>query len=118
LTKASEFQKVFAQASKSSDAYFTVLARSNELDGPRLGLALSKRYLKLATDRNRIKRLTREVFRLLQHDLAGLDFVVMAKTAAIQANNETLKRSLRQHWSRLLKQCEPFWSPSSSFTAT
>jgi ribonuclease P protein component len=118
LTKASEFQNVFAQATKSSDAYFTVLARGNALDNPRLGLAVSKRYLKRAIDRNRIKRLTREAFRQRQHDLGGFDFVVMAKTAVIQANNETLQRSLRHHWSRLLKQCEPSWLPSSSSTAT
>ncbi|MFM8444654.1 MAG: ribonuclease P protein component [Methylococcus sp.] len=117
LTKASEFQHVFARATKSSDGYFTVLGRGNALDGPRLGLAISKRYLKRAVDRNRIKRLAREAFRHGQHELAGLDFVVMAKSAANQANNETLQRSLRQHWSRLLKQCEPSWLPSSSSTA-
>ena len=95
-----------------------MLATVNGMERPRLGLAIAKRYVKLAKDRNRIKRLTRESFRLNQHKLAGLDFVVMARTAAIQADHESLSRSLQRHWARLVKECKPSWSPSSNSTAT
>ncbi|MCF7968598.1 MAG: ribonuclease P protein component [Methylococcaceae bacterium] len=118
LTTASAFQQVFANALKSSDGYLTVLARANGADGARLGLAISKRNIRLASDRNRVKRLARETFRLYQHELAGVDFVVMARTAASHANHETLSRSLRKHWAHLVKQCKPSWSPSSSSTDT
>lgn len=117
LTSAS-YQRVFEQAAKSSDSRLTVLARANGANPPRLGLAISKRNIRRASDRNRIKRLIRESFRLNQHDLAGLDIIVMARTAATQADHEALFRSLQKHWAHLVKQCKPSWSPSSSFTAT
>ena len=96
----------------------TVLARVNGINHPRLGLAISKRNIRQASDRNRIKRLVRESFRRNKADLAGLDFVVMARTAAIQADHETLFRSLQKHWAHLVKQCKPSWSPSSNSTDT
>lgn len=118
LIKAEDFKQVFANASKSSDALLCVLARTNGLDTPRLGLAISKRNVRKAADRNRIKRISRESFRLNQHQLAGLDFVVMARTPAIQADHEKLFRSLQRHWDSLVTQCKGSWSASSSSTAT
>jgi ribonuclease P protein component len=118
LSTAADFKRVFEQPLKSADSRLTVLARSNGLDHPRLGLAISKRHVRNATDRNHLKRLIRESFRLCQQELGGIDFVVMARTAAIQADHETLRRSLHKHWANLVKQCKPSWSSSSSSTAT
>ncbi|BBL77035.1 ribonuclease P protein component [Methylomagnum ishizawai] len=118
LNTAAEFQRVFDQPLKSADSRLTVLARTNGKTHPRLGLAISKRQVRKATDRNRIKRLVRESFRSRQHLLGGLDFVVMARSAALQADHETLRRSLQKHWDRLVTQCKPSWSSSSNPTAT
>jgi ribonuclease P protein component len=114
LCTAADFRRVFEQPCKSADSRLTVLARTNGKSYPRLGLAISKRQVRKAADRNRIKRLIRESFRLRQHSLGGLDFVVMARSAATQADHETLFRSLQQHWDILVKQCKPSWSSSSS----
>jgi len=43
LREPAEFKRVFAKAERSSDKYFTVLAIVNELDYPRLGLAIAKK---------------------------------------------------------------------------
>ena len=43
LTLSREFGRVFAHPVRSTDAYFTVLARPGTCDNPRLGLAISKR---------------------------------------------------------------------------
>jgi ribonuclease P protein component len=118
LGTAADFQTVFEQPRKSGDFLLTVLARTNGKPYPRLGLAISKRYVRKAHDRNRLKRLVRESFRQEQHQLGGIDFVVMARTAAIQADHETLFRSLQRHWASLVKQCKPSWSSSSKSTAT
>ena len=53
LLKAADFDRVFDKSVRSSDRYFTVLARPNELNHPRLGLAISKRRVRLAVGRCR-----------------------------------------------------------------
>lgn len=49
--------------------------RYNALDYARLGLVVSKKMARRAVDRNYMKRVLREKFRLNQHVLAGLDIV-------------------------------------------
>ncbi|WP_221774916.1 ribonuclease P protein component, partial [Citrobacter braakii] len=56
-----------------------ILARENGLDHPRLGLVIGKKSVKLAVQRNRLKRLMRDSFRLNQKMLAGLDIVIVAR---------------------------------------
>ncbi len=101
LTKATQYQQVFRQARRSSDRFFTILYRPSNQPRARLGLAVSKKRLKRATDRNRIKRLIRESFRHNQQQLAGLDLVVMVKPGLERVNNRTLLEALQQHWRRI-----------------
>jgi ribonuclease P protein component len=105
LSSPADFQYVFAKAQKSADAYLTVLARPNGREHARLGLAIAKKSLRKATDRNRIKRLVRESFRLHHASLGGLDFVVMARAGARQADGLTLRTALEQHWASLIRRC-------------
>ena len=70
------------------------------MDTARLGLAISKKNCRLATDRNRIKRVVRESFRHHQAALAGLDVVVINQPAARAAGNQQLFSSLAGHWGR------------------
>lgn len=104
LTQSTEFGRVFARPTRSTDRYFTVLARPSTCDNPRLGLAISKRVDKRAAARNRLKRLSREVFR--RQELPAWDFVVMAKRDAPAAENETLIDSLQRHFERIVRQAE------------
>lgn len=106
LCKSQEYHYVFEQPYKSTDRYLTVLARVNALDFARLGLAITKKRVKNAVARNRIKRLIRESFRHHQSSLAGWDCVVLAKSGATCVNNHTLQRSLAKHWQYLSEQCK------------
>lgn len=99
LTASRDFEKVFGKSDRSSDRFFTVLARANEVAHPRLGLAISRRVAPLAVDRNRLRRLARESFRLAE--LAALDFVVMASKEALRAGKPELRSSLDRHFVRL-----------------
>jgi ribonuclease P protein component len=102
LLNGRDFQSVFrANTGRSSDQLWTVLARKNEVDHARLGLAISKRVVKTAVERNRLKRIVRESFRYHQQLLAGLDVVVMCRDGVRQSTNRKLFDSLKVHWKRV-----------------
>ncbi len=107
LTGRNAFAGVFAHPAKSSDRYFTVLARPNDLAYPRLGLAISRKVAKSAVARNRLKRVVRESFRRHQQRLGGLDCVVMGRAGLAQWRNAVLFDSLQRHWQRLARPCAP-----------
>ena len=96
------YQAIFADSVKSADAYFTVLARTNDLGHDRLGLAISKKCAHRAVDRNRLKRVVRESFRLDQCRLNGSDVVVLCRGQAAKAANQRLFASLAAHWQNVL----------------
>ncbi|GAB4357854.1 MAG: ribonuclease P protein component [Methylohalobius sp. ZOD2] len=101
LLCAGDFARVFSHPRVSADAFFTVLMRPNERYYARLGLAISKRKVKKAVARNRIKRLVRESFRLNRSRLPAADIVVVAKPAVSAADRSVLWASLAKHWQRL-----------------
>ena len=100
LLDANAFSRVFDKAKRSRDNWFTVLCRRNDLEVARLGLAISKKHCRKATQRNRIKRVVRESFRHHQNQLMGLDIVVMNKSQTGDATNDALFDSLSDHWKR------------------
>ena len=107
LLKAADYNHVFEKPARSSDRYFTVLARPNTLHHSRLGSAFSKKRVKLAVARNRLKRISRESFRLLQknQEKMTMDYVVLAGPHCSTATNRQLFDSLAQHWQQLIKKC-------------
>ncbi len=105
LISSDDFQQVFKRTEyRSVDQRLTVLARQNEHEYARLGLAISKRIIRKAVGRNRVKRLVRESFRQHQQLLAGLDIVVLSRNGAPQASNAELAISLQSHWQKVVKQ--------------
>jgi ribonuclease P protein component len=106
LRTPAEYKKVFAQPVKVSDKYFTLLAIRNPLAHPRLGLAIAKKSIKRAVDRNKIKRLCRESFRLQQHTLTALDMVVLARKEAATACSGVLRKSLEKLLLHLVSRCD------------
>jgi ribonuclease P protein component len=100
LHNPAEFARVFADAERSADRFFTVLGRPNEHPHARLGLTISRRAAKRAIERNRLKRIAREAFRLAL-ELPSWDFVVLAKPLAAQTEPRVLRRSLDEHFERL-----------------
>src|SRR4029453_5347448 len=74
-----EFAAVYEAKVRESRGPLTVYARTNDLGHPRLGMS-GGRKVGTAVRRNRIRRLIRESFRLLQHDLPrGYDWVVVVR---------------------------------------
>lgn len=106
LTRKQEFSRVFDQARRYSHGGFTLLVRANARGHARLGLAIAKRNVRLATARNRIKRLVREGFRHHLDRLCGLDIVVLVRPGVDLRSNRTLREALETLWSRLIEQCK------------
>lgn len=104
LTESRDFNRVFEQASRVRDRYFTILYRPSEGAEPRLGMAVSRRTAPKATDRNRIKRLVRETFRHRRARLGPRDIVVIAKAPARDADRAELRRCLDRLWQKVAQR--------------
>lgn len=106
LLHSREFQHVFNNTEcKSADALLTVLAASNNCGHPRLGLAISKKKIKTAVARNRLKRIIRESFRQHKNELANVDIVVLGQSMAANVPNSRTFESLATHWENITKRC-------------
>ncbi|MFN0010554.1 MAG: ribonuclease P protein component [Phycisphaerales bacterium] len=79
LTKDREFQAVFAAKCTRQRGPLTIHGKLSGLRHTRLGLSVGKRVGN-AVERNRVKRLLREAFRLSQRELPpGLDLIVSVR---------------------------------------
>jgi ribonuclease P protein component len=108
LTRPVDYRRVFASADRSSGRALTLLVAANTLGRPRLGMAVSRKAVARAVDRNRIKRVIRETFRSRQADLGGWDIVVLARAGAAKIARRALRAELEEHWNRLKRRpCAP-----------
>lgn len=87
----SDFDRVM-QSENIADQYTKVFFSRNDKNNARLGIIASKRILPRAVDRNRTKRIIREVFRHHSIKAQNLDMVVMVGRACpqqslLQTNN-------------------------------
>jgi ribonuclease P protein component len=98
-----DFHKAFRSGARVSDGRLTVWADRNGLEYSRLGIVVGRKYGG-AVQRNRIKRLLREAFRLHRGKLpTGLD-LVCAPRAGIEISLTDLTKSLLHLAIRLQKQ--------------
>ena len=103
LPDAGAFSRVFNSASaRASHKYLLLLATPNTLGHHRLGIIVARKNVRLAVQRNRFKRITREFFRTQPGQEPGLDVIVMARKGVDALDNETLSSILRQQWQKLL----------------
>ncbi|WP_419419725.1 ribonuclease P protein component [Legionella sp. D16C41] len=98
ITKG-DYDYVFAQAKKVITPEFVILYRQNSLGYARLGLALAKKKITKAYQRNRLKRLVRENFRT-QH-LPAVDIVFLARHGAGKVENKLIIEHLGYAWKKL-----------------
>ena len=100
LLKKSDYDYVFAQAKKIVTPEFIILYRDNVIGHTRLGLALSKKMVAKAHDRNRLKRLLREAFRTDKR-LPSVDIVMLARPGAGKVPNSIISAKLGNAWNKL-----------------
>ena len=118
LRRPAEFQSVYAGKTRESRGPLTLYALPNEFGHPRLGMSVARK-VGTAVRRNRIRRLIRESFRLLQHDLPqGYDWVVVVRPheplilAEYQKLLMALIVRLHQVWERRKPKDSPAPTPA------
>lgn len=103
LLQASEFQRVFDHTlCKVHQPAFLLLATPSS--SARLGFIVAKKKIRRAHERNRVKRLARESFRLHRHRLPAVDVVLMAKPEAQVLPNDVLHQQLSTAWLQLARK--------------
>ena len=79
LRRPAEFAAVYDAKARESRGPLMAYAKPNDLGHPRLGMSVNRK-VGTAVRRNRIRRLLRESFRLMQHDFPrGYDLVVVVR---------------------------------------
>jgi ribonuclease P protein component len=106
LRRAAEFERLYAQGRRLAADGFTAVIQPNGAGMPRLGLSVAARILRLAVQRNRIRRIIRESFRQHQQGLPALDIVVGLRSNPRDVDNAQLRRSLEKLWQKIQTSCE------------
>ena len=105
LLNSNDYTTVFHEAAfRISHKNFLLLARLNQSALPRLGLIVAKKNIRRAVQRNRIKRLSRETFRLQQSLLTGVDVILLARSGMDELENNELIQLLNKQWSALQRK--------------
>lgn len=105
LRYAHEFTRVMKQPAYSiRQGCFLLLAVKNSLSISRLGLIVAKKKIKKATDRNTVKRLIRESFRLSLDKFNSFDIVVLVCHPCAIIKKQPIWHDLNQLWANLHNQ--------------
>jgi ribonuclease P protein component len=100
LRARAEFQKVYAEGQRYNGRLLAAFLRKNELSEHRLGVTASSKAIGNSVDRNRTKRLLRELFRRSAVELMGLeqtyDWVLNAKRSLLGSDEEHRFREFRK----------------------
>lgn len=92
LRARAEFQQVYAEGQRFDGRLLAAFLRRNELGEHRLGVTASTKAIGKSTERNRAKRLLRELFRRSPNELTRLrenyDWVLNAKRPLLTATEE------------------------------
>lgn len=117
LRAKSDFDSAYGRGKRTGNALFGAVICRNERGRPRLGLAVAVRVAGSSVERNRIRRIIRESFRLHQHELPPVDIVVSAKNQTRDAPGPVLHTSLAALWKRVIEQCATLPRSSSGSTS-
>ena len=90
----SRFRRLYHRGASAANRYFVMYCGRNHTPENRVGLTVSAK-LAGAVQRNRVKRLFREAYRLHEDEFAtGVDLVLVARSRAVGATYWEIEKSL------------------------
>jgi len=90
IRKRSEYQAIYEKARRVPSRSFVLFVHPNTQHRPRIGITVTKK-IGGAVQRNRAKRLVREIFRRHKSELQNVDIVVNGRTALPAADYHRLE---------------------------
>ena len=101
LKENAAFRRLYYKGKSAGNRYLVIYCARNRLEVTRVGLTVSTK-LGHAVVRNRVRRRLREIVRHNASCLpSGYDLVVVARTAAVEAEFAALEKSFRTLTGRL-----------------
>ncbi|MGC9456617.1 MAG: ribonuclease P protein component [Halothiobacillaceae bacterium] len=89
-----DYRKVFSARQRVSQDGLALAWCESPAARSRLGLAIAKRQVRRAHERNRIKRIAREAFRVRASHLPPIDLVLTVRGDAEHLDNHALRAGL------------------------
>lgn len=102
LSGQGAFDAVFQRGQRRHGTLFRLHAVPADAGTAALGIAVPKRGAALAIERNRIRRVVREVYRARRIALARWQVVVLARASATNASGAALRADLERLFDTLL----------------
>lgn len=104
LFKFSHFDLIFRKNKKIVFKELIIFWMKNKFKYPRIGIFLSRNIIRKSYQRNRIKRLIREFFRLNKRKISFVDLIILPKKEIIYLNNKKINNRLRILFDIFLKK--------------
>ena len=99
LKKPSDFRRVFREGKRFVSPHFVLYVRecsSPQEPGAKLGVSLLKGHIKLATRRNKLRRVAKELFRKeLAERFLGHTFIVRSKSKSLDEKTDNLSAEIK-----------------------
>lgn len=102
LCTEEQIKRVLKQGRRIPSAELALVFCANELAHARLCVIVSKKNLRRANRRNTFKRVMREYFRIHQHDVSGIDLIILANKKAELLTKKELRQCIEQQWQKLV----------------
>jgi len=96
IRKPLDFRKAYKEGRRFLSPRFVLYVRPNGFPYARVGVAIAKRHFKLATRRNRLRRVAKESFRKgMVARGRGYDFVIASRPSRHSSDIKQAARELR-----------------------